>query len=195
MTIKTKTNPGPDVYLRVWTESKDGYFHMYATPCEQGDMTERGGYGSPSADTFYPRGMTGQTLDGLRVVSQGDERSARLQGDGTARLYGYGVEYRDVYSVDLDRAETMARTLRRIRTSLDKTNETDGYAESFAALVLRVGRALKVKGYVYDWPADIAKASGMRWRWVNATDAHAWMLSQERAFVARANATGETVTA
>lgn len=78
-------------------------------------------------------------LADLQITAQHDRVAANP--------YGWRVEYRDVFSVDLNRAETMVKTLRRIERRMDAMRDELGYPESFAAYVTRVGKILGVKSY------------------------------------------------
>lgn len=84
-------------------------------------------------------------------------------------VYGYRVEYRNVYSVDCKRAEMMAKQLRKIQRGLDKIEADLGYPESFAAFVARVGSVLGAKAY--GWRAH--RRGGMYadnvYRWTDAS--------------------------
>jgi hypothetical protein len=66
--------------------------------------------------------------------------------------YGFRAEYRDCYSVDLQRAEEMVKLLRKIDRELRKMSEAEGPPETFSAYVVRVARVLKVKRY--GWTSD-----------------------------------------
>jgi hypothetical protein len=86
----------------------------------------------------------------------GDDGLANLQAsahsyksdpatDDSAFFIGYAPEYRTPYSVELERAEAMVRTLRKIKRALDKDSETYGTASNFAEWLPRFARAVGVK--------------------------------------------------
>lgn len=62
-------------------------------------------------------------------------------------LYMSEVQYRDVFSVDLERAKLMAKTLGRVTRQLQQLERELGFAEDYAAYVARVGKILGVKQY------------------------------------------------
>ena len=59
--------------------------------------------------------------------------------------YGYSVEYRDTYTVDLRRAEGMSKLLRKIETGMNKLDETRGYTSEFGVYVGRVMEIIKAE--------------------------------------------------
>ncbi len=91
------------------------------------------------------------------------------QCDRSGDIYGYRAEYRDVYAVDLARADEMTKTLRRISRGLDKMTAELGYTESFSAFVARVAKILKIQTYGYEASPRAREVSGNRWHWTNAS--------------------------
>lgn len=96
----------------------------------------------------------------------------RITAQQTAGLaeqpYAWRVQYMKPYSVDLERAEIMVKTLRKIARGLERLEAEFGYPESFAAYVTRVGSLLKVKQY--GWRAERGEtfADGTGYRWTDA---------------------------
>lgn len=84
--------------------------------------------------------------DGLRITALADA-NADL-GD----TYGWRAEYRDIFSVDLHRAESMVKTLRKITRGMEKLNAELGYPETFASYAARVAKVLGVKKF--GWKVD-----------------------------------------
>lgn len=78
-------------------------------------------------------------LSELEITSQGNSR------DDERRLYGYETRYKGVYSVDLRKAETMAKTLRKLDKALTAENDQLGYATDWPEYARRVLKALGVK--------------------------------------------------
>jgi len=78
----------------------------------------------------------GLYLDGLMVNSQGCSR------DTTRHLYGFEIEYRDVFSVDARTAERMHKTLSTIERKMSKLADQWGRPATFGQYLLRVAAAL-----------------------------------------------------
>lgn len=74
--------------------------------------------------------------------------SAQLDG-GTAneQAYGFKVEYREAFSVDLARADAMLKTLRKVERGLERIRSELGYAESYPAYLARVAKVLGIKQF------------------------------------------------
>ena len=81
----------------------------------------------------------------LEVNSQGNDED----GD-RRRLYGFDVRYRDVYSLDLYRAEKMVKTLRKVDRSLRKQRDEGGETRNVAVYIGRVARAIGAKHIVFE---------------------------------------------
>lgn len=56
------------------------------------------------------------------------------------------VQYTEIYHVDLPRAESMVKTLRKVNKYLEQTQDRDGYPTDFAHFVTRAAAALGVSG-------------------------------------------------
>lgn len=89
---------------------------------------------------------------------------------------GSHVEYGDVHTVDLPRAERMVKTLRTVTRGLDKLRNTEGYIDSndLPALLFRVARILKINQFYVRNTRDNKDRSGERWRKAEATSVQAW---------------------
>lgn len=70
------------------------------------------------------------------ITSQGNNN------DTPRKLYGFGIEYRDVFAVDQRRAEAMAKCLKTINAKLDAMREERGNVADFAEYVGRVAEAI-----------------------------------------------------
>lgn len=103
---------------------------------EQGELRNYVSSGSLDEDPYAD----------LRISALAD-RDATM-GD----TYGWSTEYRDVFAVDLRRAEAMVKVLRRLTRELEKLNGELGYAESFGAYCARVAKVLGVKKF--GWKTD-----------------------------------------
>lgn len=137
--------------LYIAPEHKDGWYHLRAyvvfigrKPSEMADIDNgqavdpdvnsdtirnMGGYGADSA----PNGLY---LDDLYVNSQGND------DDATRHLYGWEVEYRNVYTVDARKARQMADTLETINKRMDKLETKYGRPATIGAYLLRVADAI-----------------------------------------------------
>lgn len=80
---------------------------------------------------------TGLYLEHFLITSQGDEHPGPDR-----RLYGWDLEYREVYSVNAHRAERMAKTLDTIARRMQKTAQTFGAPSTFGAYLARVADAI-----------------------------------------------------
>jgi hypothetical protein len=107
----------------------------------------------------YVSGFETEPLADLQINGQADYVSDNA--------YGWRVEYRTPYSVDLAAAEAMTKLLKRIDRGVAKIDAQLGRAESFGAYVLRVAAVLKVDQF--GWKVDPAKdILGTGYRWVDA---------------------------
>jgi hypothetical protein len=95
----------------------------------------------------------GEPLADLSLTAQLDHVAA------DPNPYGWRTECRQPYAVDLRRAQTMVRVLRKINRDLERMRDQLGHPESFAAYLARVARALGVtrfcwaterRGWAYD---------------------------------------------
>lgn len=103
-------------------------------------------------------------LEDLTVTAQAD----RASDDA----YGWRVEYSRPYSVDLRRAEQMAKTLRKVDAGLRRIEKRDGYPESFGQYLARVATVLGVDPQRRGWRKG-PDANGIvppgEWRWTDAS--------------------------
>lgn len=97
--------------------------------------------------------------EGIRGISDSDYVDTRPLDLASieTRIYGHEdktgrrvydfwhMEYRDVYSVDLDRARKMAATLATIERRLERLNNRFGPPESFASYVIRLAQVIGVR--------------------------------------------------
>lgn len=109
------------------------------------------------------RGDEDNALADLRITAQHDSTTAF-----GGQPYGWRVEFRDVFAVDLVRAEAMVKTLRKVDRGLAKLDEKWGSAQTFDAYVVRVGSVLGVKRYGYRADKDMFVATGDQYRWGDA---------------------------
>lgn len=103
------------------------------------------------------------------------EMSAQVSSDyETSRLYGEGVDYKDVYSINLRKVERMAKVLRFIEKGLVAKQSADGYHASFGQYLARVGALLGCVGVRVTIPDSLREE---------------WMSTNEKIF----NTTGDAV--
>lgn len=86
--------------------------------------------------------------------------------------YGYSAEYRDIYSIGLDRAELMVKTLRKLTKKLDADQRAYGYVTDFPTYCVRVAEAIGAKLDGTTFGLDAPKGqhvwmSGDRYRWAD----------------------------
>jgi hypothetical protein len=155
---------------------------------------ERGRYGSGPRITArpvridttngreHPRGMIDDPLDDLTISAYLDPE--RPDDNGRALTWGWGIEYRDLHSVDERRAAVMLATLRRIRAAMDRTAARYGRPVTFGAYLLHAAAALRIDRYTYrtdpDAPNPDATYSAVDWTTTNAAGAETWTLGAAR---------------
>lgn len=100
------------------------------------------GAGRPEAKAIRNAGSH-HALNDLVLTSQGDRYKP-------GELYGYGVEYRRVHSVDLDDAARMHGFLKRLYQGLDAIKREHGSCEDYVTFVVRVAQLLKVRYLIVD---------------------------------------------
>ncbi len=85
--------------------------------------------------------------------------------------YGWHREYRNVYSIDVVRADVMSKTLRRIDRGMKKLEQQFGFATDFPTYLVRVAHVLGITQFGWkiadggsSWTYD-----GNEYRWVDAS--------------------------
>jgi hypothetical protein len=99
-------------------------------------------------------------LADLRISAQHDHV--------TAQPYGWRVEYAQPHSVELARAQSMVKQLRKIERGLERMRAEYAYPESFTAYVTRVAKILGAKRYGWRHPDGGLFPNGERYRWTDA---------------------------
>lgn len=120
-----------EVVLKVDSKREDGFFKVVGRVCCWDDNKRK---------IVWPEHQS--EYDGLMVNSTSSHNMP------TSPSYAWDVEFRDVWSVDLRRAEMMVRVLRRVNKAMDRLNDQFGYASTFGAYVLRAAKALGVKRFI-----------------------------------------------
>jgi hypothetical protein len=95
--------------------------------------------------------------------------SAQADSSDPSKVYGWRVEYQNIYSLDLREMEVKVKLLRKVEKGLERLQSQFGYPETFAGYVARVGTVLGVK--LYGWKADGNSTfmDGNRYRWNDAS--------------------------
>ncbi len=73
-------------------------------------------------------------------------KSAFTEDDDRCKPRYWDVSFRDIHRLDLEMAERMLKPLRRLSTTLKALDDKYGRAPDYPSYVIRVGRALGVKG-------------------------------------------------
>lgn len=114
---------------------------------------------------YSSSGFDSEPLADLIVRASYDPK---LTSPGTT--YAWATEYKDVYSVDLRRAEGMVKTLRKVDRGLERAQMEWGHPDTFAAYAMRVAKALGIKTYGYKADGRSNFYDGNDYRWVGAAD-------------------------
>jgi hypothetical protein len=97
--------------------------------------------------------------------------------DTFGETYGWSREYRDVFSVDTERAAVMAKHLRALDRGMEKLEKQFSYAKDFQAYLARVATVLKIPMFGYK-VADGGHAfsyDGNEYRWGDASLMDSWV--------------------
>ena len=81
--------------------------------------------------------------------------------------YAWEVQYMSRYSVDLDEAETMVKTLRLINKRMKAMSTKFGEPKTFAQYCLRVAEAVKAKGFVNKVSGNGSSYTENEWTWID----------------------------
>ena len=150
----------PDLCLSVSEEtnrmSGEGYYHLRIriTTRKYEPMNGPVPYGCD--DTYGD----GPLYSGIQISCQGDERSALRDREP---VYGFSLEYRDLYSCDLRKVRRMAKTLDTIDKALTKIADTRGYVQNFGDYVGRIAEAVRAESMLIQRDAKREEMTGHRW--------------------------------
>lgn len=161
----TTTNKAtkPELFLQL-LETRDGeYFHLRARVVTR--KFENSQWMPWGVDDDYSDGLL---YSGLRVNCQGDATSRR--GDRSGPVYGFDVDYQDVYSVDRRKARRMLKTLDMVHKKLDKLSDARGYVRSYGEYLGRVAEAFGCSGMVMEREKHSQSVTGERYRWFSIGD-------------------------
>jgi len=168
MAKKTKATTdkrGNELHLIVTEERDNGYFHLRARVTTQ--KFEDHNWVPYGVDDDYSDGLL---WSGLRINCQGDDRSRERSGEGDGgAVYGFDVDYRDVYSVDLRKARRMAKTLDKLDKGLAKMTEARGYVRSYGEYIGRVAEVIGAAGIGFDRQNKLPR-NGQRFDWMSIGD-------------------------
>ena len=121
--------------LLVRPEHNSGFFHIHLdvvkmeTPKDSCCFRIRNYSDHPIAEKRYKN---------LTVSCQGND------GRRDSGLYGWRLSYRDVYRVELEDAEVMVKTLRKVERKMTALDKTFGRPSCYAEFVTRVASALGI---------------------------------------------------
>lgn len=108
------------------------------------------------------------TWDGDRGVALADlaiKASLACHRDKSREDFlSWETSYQNPWNVNMGRAEAMVKTLKTIKTSLDKAAKRDGLTASFGQYVLRVCRALGAAGILIE-DEDARRHEGRETYW------------------------------
>jgi len=148
-------------YLLIWEVREHGYFHLYGRiVTDKYENSRRLPYG---LDDDYSDGLK---YSDLRTSCQGSEDSQRRTGEQEP-VYGFAVEYRECYRLDLRTVKRMAKTLERIDKGLEKLSEARGYVRSYGEYAGRVAETLGCAGIVMERAQTAARMTGERYEWLS----------------------------
>jgi hypothetical protein len=148
-----------DIRLTISVEgsSYDDYYHVIARPVKpeyrQGEPTSWWAafdYGEPA-------------YSNLQVSSQGNLREPEQPA------YGWEVEYRGRYSIELRDAEAMVKVLRKVDRGLERLKSELGYPETIGAYIARVAKVLGIRTFGFESTDRELWASGEKWHWCDAS--------------------------
>jgi hypothetical protein len=97
-------------------------------------------------------------------------------------VFGLSAEYRDVYSVDVFRAESMVKLLRKVNKGLERLNSERGWVDSndFAGYALRVAEVLGVREFYVENGERESRISGQRERRTDGAGVQLWVQQRVR---------------
>ncbi len=87
-------------------------------------------------------------LDNLEIHSQFNTPRGNDDVVENWKIYHYSTQYTSQYSVDINKAESMLFTLKKIDRGLDKISKQWGFPADYANYVLRVCKVLGVQGII-----------------------------------------------
>ena len=158
-TTKRDTTANP-TRLYLSTKREGGYFHLNATVVEirpDDDYSVKNWGKVRNVDM-----SNGRFVDDLYITSQGSDED-RTRSDQGRQLYAWEIEYH-TYSVRLDRAERMVKTLKAIEKDLARMTAKLGRPLSFGQYLGRIAISLGCLGFVVkhgkgrgEWGYDAAE--------------------------------------
>lgn len=129
--------------LLIDCEKNSSYRHINARFIWIDELNDKNGkHCSQSGEIVYPSSY-GETknYDNLFIWSQA--------GKNDSGFYGFGVVYRQCYSVDLRDAKSMFKTLDMIEKKSQKYFDEFGRFTSISEYIFGIAKALKIKYFVF----------------------------------------------
>jgi hypothetical protein len=165
--MTTTTTTKPDVRFLVDVAPADG--SKYLTAQVTVVYVSDGHIRNPLFSGYDPDGVA--ALAELHIDAQASKDSEDFYFSWNA------FHYKQVYDVDLRRAESMVKTLRKVERYMEKKTQTQGYPEDFAEYVTRVAAAL---GYLSPRQSFIAhRVSPQGYGWSYDEQVYEWMNTDE----------------
>lgn len=127
------------------------------------ERSDDSGVRSPLWESYLNPGEVGH-FDSFAVTAQRDAQ----ESEHFLPFYGFHIGFQNPYFVDMKRAESMTKILRKIERKLAAFETEHGYAPDFATYLTRVGIALGMKGHCYGVYSQEMRADGTHYRWMNA---------------------------
>lgn len=111
-------------------------------------------------------------------VALADFRITAFLDSSEEHAWGFSHGYQP-YLVDLDRAETIVRTLRKIAKGLDKATAERGHVTDFADYLFRVAKILRIRSFYLRNSDRRREITGQAFAQVDATSIQHWVREQE----------------
>lgn len=110
-----------------------------------------------------------------------DFRITAFLDSSEEHAWGFSHGYQP-YLVDLDRAETIVRTLRKIAKGLDKATTEQGHVTDFADYLFRVAKILRIRSFYLRNSDRRREITGQMFSQVDAASVQHWVREQEQQY-------------
>lgn len=146
-------------------------------------------YRNMPGKTFNPTHDTGTVLnpqfepwsDNPYGQFQNLQVTALLDTDSTlndGRSYGWEYSYHNVFDVNLDFAQQIVKTLRRLNSAMSKLRAERGTPNTFAEYLTHFANAIGCTRFA-EYSKEL-RADGTHWVWMDIDQMHAWVRKHER---------------
>lgn len=162
----TVDSKGNQIFLRIEETREHGYFHLTARVCTQ--RYENSAWVPYGVDDDY---SDGPKWSDLRATCQGDEQSRTHAARGNAApVYGFSIEYRDSWKLDLRTVRRMTKTLETIEKKMEKLQAIRGYVDNYGEYLGRIAEVLGCAGMGFDRNKRSQDVTGQRFEWMSVGD-------------------------